>query len=141
PDSLVIAEYEMFVFTSVIVTVTPGSASPDESTMLPSSAPFTACASTTCAHVRTSAAADTLLTSVRPRRRSMSHPPYRQPTSNERSPCERRTWTPRKSRKRFGFVFVFFAFFVLRGSRRTILTVWSHPTAAVPEFGYCGRPP
>src|SRR5438093_2855236 len=112
----------MFVFTSVMVTVPPGSARPDESTMLPSSAPVTACASTTRAHVRTSAAADTLLTSVRPRRRSMSHPPYRQPTSNERSPCERRTPNVdttkvtkdtkiTKDTKKTWFLFVFFAFF------------------------------
>src|SRR5919106_1060005 len=34
----------MFVFTSVIVTVAPGTASPDVSVTLPSSVPVTACA-------------------------------------------------------------------------------------------------
>ena len=37
-------EYVMFVFCSVMVTVTPGSARPPSSVIFPSSAPLTACA-------------------------------------------------------------------------------------------------
>src|SRR5438046_737329 len=62
----------MFVFTSVIVTLTPGNAKPDASTMLPTRPPLTAWALTVVEHATTSAAADTHAASVRPKRRAMS---------------------------------------------------------------------
>src|SRR6267143_3231612 len=62
----------MFVLTSVIVTVTPGSANPDGSTILPTRPPLTAWASATRAHSRTSAAADRHTTRARLEKRSMS---------------------------------------------------------------------
>src|SRR5262245_51843599 len=62
----------MLVFTSVIVTVTPGSAPPDVSTMLPSMPPLTAWACATPDTTTTSAAAVAHAASVRAKRRAMS---------------------------------------------------------------------
>src|SRR4051812_48147787 len=62
----------MLVFTSVMVTVTPGSASPDGSVMLPTRPPLTACASAPGATHRTRAAIDRHVASARLTRRTIS---------------------------------------------------------------------
>src|SRR4029453_8328859 len=64
----------MLVFTSVIVTVTPGSARPDSSTMLPSRPPFTAWAPAMAAPSTTKATAIALTPSARLTRRLMNPP-------------------------------------------------------------------
>src|SRR4051812_37771095 len=69
----------MFVLTSVIVTVTPGSTRPDASLTLPSRDPFTACAAATADDARTSRTIVPHAASVRPQRRYMN-PPYVEPT-------------------------------------------------------------
>src|SRR5260221_14267615 len=55
----------MFVFTSVMVTPTPGSTRPPESMTFPTSDPFTACAAALPAHVNTSTSS---APNARPRR-------------------------------------------------------------------------
>src|SRR5258705_3393638 len=55
----------MLVFTSVMVTLTPGSVPPEPSTMFPTSDPFTACAAALPVHANTSATSVALAPSVR----------------------------------------------------------------------------
>src|SRR5216110_396553 len=66
----------MFVFTSVMVTATPGSTRPDESLTLPTSDPLTACAAAAIGQASASATTDTHTAARRVPRRTMSHPPY-----------------------------------------------------------------
>src|SRR5207237_10166852 len=75
--SLVTVEYEMFVLTSVIVTVTPGSANADWSPMFPTRPPFTACARAIAPHPSTKSTAAALALSTRPRRSLIIVPPPR----------------------------------------------------------------
>src|SRR4051812_28461286 len=71
----------MLVLTSVIDTVTPGSAAPDWSSTLPTRPPLTACACAGAAQATMSAAADAHAASVRGKRRAI---PFLLETNNAR---------------------------------------------------------